>query len=197
MRTRKTSEALEVHKQKVQCAFCSIRWALPSITKLPLIKIPQFSRLSELIPLISSLCSPNKFPNPNTQKIYNKFPNQLRKKKINPLQIRIPQNAKQKKKTSEYSKIIELQDEIEGECVNNTDSGTFDITFRQTTPTRIVNQISQASTRSILKQQVINHVTIIFNREVFTKAVNDKRVALNIVKNLFLLLKCSKNRNLC
>ena len=27
----------------------------------------------------------NKFPNPNTQKIYNKFPNQLRKKKINPL----------------------------------------------------------------------------------------------------------------
>ena len=81
LRTRKTSEALEVHKQKVQCAFCSIRWALPSITKLPLIKIPQFSRLSELIPLISSLCSPNKFPNPNTQKIYNKFPNQLRKKK--------------------------------------------------------------------------------------------------------------------
>ena len=32
-----------------------------------------------------------------TQKIYNKFLNQLRgKKKINPLQIRIPQNAKQK-----------------------------------------------------------------------------------------------------
>ena len=40
----------------------------------------------------------NKFPNPNTQKIYNKFPNQLSKKKlkINPLQIRIPPNAKQK-----------------------------------------------------------------------------------------------------
>ena len=27
----------------------------------------------------------------------------------------------QNKKTSEYSKMIELQDEIEGECVNNTD----------------------------------------------------------------------------
>ena len=26
-----------------------------------------------------------------------------------------------KKKTSEYSKMIELQDEIEGECINNTD----------------------------------------------------------------------------
>ena len=68
LRTRKTYGALEVHKQKVQCAFCSIRWALPSITKLPLIKSSQFSRLSELIPLISSLCSPNKFPNPNTKK---------------------------------------------------------------------------------------------------------------------------------
>ena len=27
----------------------------------------------------------------------------------------------QYKKTSEYSKMIELQDEIEGECINNTD----------------------------------------------------------------------------
>ena len=68
LRTRKTYGALEVHKQKVQCAFCSIRWALPSITKLPLIKSSQFSRLSELIPLISFLCSPNKFPNPNIKK---------------------------------------------------------------------------------------------------------------------------------
>ena len=68
LRTRNTYGVLEVHKQKVQCAFCSIRWALPSITKLPLIKSSQFSRLSELIPLISSLCSPNKFPNPNTKK---------------------------------------------------------------------------------------------------------------------------------
>ena len=66
LRTRKTYGALEVHKQKFQCAFCSIYWALPSITKLPLIKSPQFSHLS-LIPLISSLCSPNKFPNPNTK----------------------------------------------------------------------------------------------------------------------------------
>ena len=74
LRTHKTYGALEVHKQKVQCTFCSIRWALPSITKLPLIKSLQFSHIS-LIPLISSLCSPNKFPNPNTKKIYNKFPN--------------------------------------------------------------------------------------------------------------------------
>ena len=27
----------------------------------------------------------------------------------------------QNKKTEEYSKMIELQDEIEGECINNTD----------------------------------------------------------------------------
>ena len=40
LRTRKNYGTLEVHKQKVQCAFCSIRWALPSITKLPLIKSP-------------------------------------------------------------------------------------------------------------------------------------------------------------
>ena len=68
LRTRKTYGAMEVHKQKVQCAFCSICWALPSITKLPLIKSSQFSCLSELIPLISSLFSPNKFPNPNIKK---------------------------------------------------------------------------------------------------------------------------------
>ena len=74
LRMCKTYGALEVHKQKVQCAFCSIRWALPSITKLPLIKIPQFSCLSELIPLISSLYSPNKFLNPNTKKSITNSP---------------------------------------------------------------------------------------------------------------------------
>ena len=44
--------------QKVQCAFQKYPLLIPSITKLPLIKSPQFSRLSELIPLISSLYSP-------------------------------------------------------------------------------------------------------------------------------------------
>ena len=49
---------------------------------------------SHLISLLSQQISKSKH-----KKIYNKFPNQLRKKKkkkINPLQIRIPQNAKQK-----------------------------------------------------------------------------------------------------
>ena len=47
----------------------------------------------------------NKFPNPNTQKIYKKFPNQLRKKKI-PCRSGFLKMQNKKKKKSKYSKIF-------------------------------------------------------------------------------------------
>ena len=55
-------------------------------------------RSSFLSSYLSALPLNNKFPNPNTKKIYNKFPNQLRgkKKKINPLHGCYRQCAKRK-----------------------------------------------------------------------------------------------------
>ena len=85
--------ALEVHKQKAHAHFKAIRWALPKITKLPLINHQFSCSPSFLSSHLSAL--PTNFQIPH-KKIYNKFSNQLRKKKIYPLQIRIPQNAKQK-----------------------------------------------------------------------------------------------------
>ena len=71
--------------KKLNARLNGIHWALLKNTKLPLIN--GFSSHAVLIPLISfhliSLLCPlnNKFPNLNTKKIYNKFLNQLRKKK--------------------------------------------------------------------------------------------------------------------
>ena len=70
--------ALEVHKQKAHARFEAIRWALPKITKLPLIN-HQFSCYpSFLSSHLSAL--PTNFQIPH-KKIYNKFSNQLTKKK--------------------------------------------------------------------------------------------------------------------
>ena len=85
--------ALEVHKQKAYARFGAIRWALPKITKLPLIN-HQFSRYPSF--LSSHLFAlPTNFQI-QTQKNLSQIPKLAKKKKINPLQIRIPQNAKQK-----------------------------------------------------------------------------------------------------
>ena len=73
---------LEVHKQKVECTFEWYPLGSAKKYQITLDKWLQFScgpHSSHLISLLRPLN--NKFPNPNTKKIYNKFPNQLRKKK--------------------------------------------------------------------------------------------------------------------
>ena len=73
---------LEVHKQKVECAFEWYPLGSTEKYQITLDKWIQFSHSPHSSHLISLLCPlNNKFPNPNTKKIYNKFPNQLRKKK--------------------------------------------------------------------------------------------------------------------
>ena len=63
--------------EKVSCAFESIRWTHKVITKLPFHTIPHSSHLSTL-PFVLSITN---FQIQTQKKIYNKFPNQLRKKK--------------------------------------------------------------------------------------------------------------------
>ena len=97
--------ALEVHKQKAHVRF---DFDPLGSSKNYQITLDKSSVLTlSLIPLISSLCSLNKFPNLNT-------------KKSIPCKLGFLKMQNKKKKTSEYSKMIELQDEIEAECVNNT-----------------------------------------------------------------------------
>ena len=90
---------LEVHKEKVKCAFEWYPLGSAEKYQITLDKWLQFSRGPHSSHLISLLCPlNNKFPNPNTKKIYNKFPNQLRKKKINPLHGCYRRCAKREKK---------------------------------------------------------------------------------------------------
>ena len=73
---------LEVHKQKVEWAFEWYPLGSAKKYQITLDKWLQFSRGPHSSHLISLLCPlNNKFPNPNTIKIYKKFPNQLRKKR--------------------------------------------------------------------------------------------------------------------
>ena len=75
---------LKVHKQKVECAFEWYPLGFAEKYQITLDKWLQFSRGPHSSHLISLLCPlNNKFPNLNTKKIYNKFSNQLRKKKKN------------------------------------------------------------------------------------------------------------------
>ena len=72
-------------------------------------QLPNYPLTPFLIPLISLLCLlNNKFSNPNTKKIYNKFPNQLRKKKKK-IPCKLGFLKMQNKKTSEYSKIFQME----------------------------------------------------------------------------------------
>ena len=67
---------LEVHKQKVECAFEWYPLGSAEKYQITLDKWLQFSCGPHSSHLISLLCPlNNKFPNPNTKKIYNKFPN--------------------------------------------------------------------------------------------------------------------------
>ena len=73
---------LEVHKQKVERAFEWYPLGSAEKYQITLDKWLQFSRSPHSSHLISLFCPlNNKFPNLNSKKIYNKFSNQLRKKK--------------------------------------------------------------------------------------------------------------------
>ena len=82
--------------EKAPCTFESICWTHRAITKLPFHTIPHSSHLSALF----STPSITNFQIQTQKKIYNKFPNQVRKKK----------------KKSEYSKIFQME-----KCMGVTD----------------------------------------------------------------------------
>ena len=87
--------------EKVSCAFESIRWTHKVITKLPFHTIPHSSHLSTL-PFVLSITN---FQIQTQKKIYNKFPNQLRKKKKNQsLANQDSSKCKMKKKKSNIAK---------------------------------------------------------------------------------------------